>query len=522
MSGDLLERALFSFGRAVHSSFTTAVAEGKARLDFRRPENREFWLAGWRYITNLGQRGTWRTAYEWAKLLLSLDPENDPLCIALVLDQMALRAGQATHLLKLIECSFFSRRWLARANIAISNSLAEYKNKEHSRSEHQLKRAISTYPWIFVRLFQELNIERIPKSIWGKSPRSRREKFDCEFYVHGSKDLWNTPETIAFLIETAESASTSILPPEDERPITRDEARHVLLTGSPLLIGLLPEEFTQMSTTSSDPLPPPDNRESYRIVPRLEGHEDDFEDFDDLDDLPDLPNLQPRAGEIGPEEQGSQLLSLQAFISRLVPWHTNGETGPSQLEDPHQESPDTVATSSDAPPEELTERGTRLMAVLRRSISRHTWIDPARFEQMLMGVDVEPGSPIRSDVEFILPNGAVLGSNDGPSGSLAEQTPEQHPAVYDDERNQRWLAGQGMIKLRDFVAEHGADQAAWTPAEVARDGRVILEEYARNALSLAQQRTRKFILDYVLRQGTSVEVQDMVLKEIERLKEGGQ
>ncbi|KAK0885358.1 hypothetical protein LTR87_000992 [Friedmanniomyces endolithicus] len=44
-SGDLLERALFSFGRAVHSTFAKNLGEGKARLDFRRPENREFWLA---------------------------------------------------------------------------------------------------------------------------------------------------------------------------------------------------------------------------------------------------------------------------------------------------------------------------------------------------------------------------------------------------------------------------------------------------------------------------------------------
>lgn len=43
-SGDLLERALFSFGRAVHSTFAANLSQGKARLDFRRPENREFGL----------------------------------------------------------------------------------------------------------------------------------------------------------------------------------------------------------------------------------------------------------------------------------------------------------------------------------------------------------------------------------------------------------------------------------------------------------------------------------------------
>lgn len=525
MSGDLLERALFSFGRSVHSSFTTALAEGKARLDFRRFENREFWLAGWRYVTNLGQRGTWRTAYEWAKLLLSLDPENDPLCISLVLDQMALRAGQATHLLKLIDSSFFAKRWRSHVNVDISTSLAEYKNKEQARSKYQLMRAVSTYPWIFARLFQELNIDPIPKSIWGKQPRSKREKFDCEIYVHGSKDLWNTPEIIAFLVEAAESASDFTLPPKDERPITLDEARHVLVNGSPSLIGLLPEEFTQMSTSSTDPLPPPDNRESYSINP---SYRDPFDDFDDLDDFPDLPNLQIReAAEIGAEEEDSRELSLHSFISRLVPWLAPGEAGASRPENPQQDQVDAVESASGVHQEELTARGVRLMDVLRRSMGRHRRLDP-RFEQMLMGAGVEPTSPSQSDQELVISNDAdntestnrqtsPPATTDTTSDSLAEQIPERQPVVYDDERNQRWLAGQGMLRLRDFVAAHGADQAAWSPAEVASEGRLILEEYAQNALLLAQ-RTRNFILDYVLRQGTSVEVQELVMKEVERLR----
>ena len=60
-SGDLLERALFSLGRAVHSTFAKNLSEGKARLDFNRPENREFWLASWKYMQNLSMRATSRS-----------------------------------------------------------------------------------------------------------------------------------------------------------------------------------------------------------------------------------------------------------------------------------------------------------------------------------------------------------------------------------------------------------------------------------------------------------------------------
>ena len=62
---DLLERALFSLGRSLHSSFQQKLAGGAARLSFRRPENREFFLCVWRYIKNLSQSGTWRTAEEF-------------------------------------------------------------------------------------------------------------------------------------------------------------------------------------------------------------------------------------------------------------------------------------------------------------------------------------------------------------------------------------------------------------------------------------------------------------------------
>ena len=153
VSGDLLERALFSFGRSVHSSFANALAEGKARLDFRRPENREFWLAGWRYIGNLGQRGTWRTAYEWGKLLLAMDPQIDPYCVKMVVDQLAIRGGQAEHLLKLSSLAH-DKTWNNLLNIQISFGLAKFKLKESDESRASLRIAVRNFPWVFTRLFK--------------------------------------------------------------------------------------------------------------------------------------------------------------------------------------------------------------------------------------------------------------------------------------------------------------------------------------------------------------------------------
>ena len=64
LSAELCERALFTLGRVTLSSFRKKLEQGKARVDFRRPENRQFWLAGYHYLKTLIMKGTYRTALE--------------------------------------------------------------------------------------------------------------------------------------------------------------------------------------------------------------------------------------------------------------------------------------------------------------------------------------------------------------------------------------------------------------------------------------------------------------------------
>ncbi|KAF2759470.1 DUF654-domain-containing protein [Pseudovirgaria hyperparasitica] len=264
-SGDLLERALFSFGKAVHSTFPMNLAQGKARLDFKRPENREFWLAGWRYIAILGQKATWRTAFEWALLLLSLDPLGDPYCVSLVIDQLAIRSRQPQRLIDLWDSEYLSSKWHRLANISMSVGLAYVQVKEPALGRTVLKKAIEQYPWVAMRLFQELDLQPIPGSIWGKQVRSEVENIFTELYVKKSKDIWNTPEATTILMEVASSAQPN--PSPDMSIYTGfdelDYTRHIMLTDDQSLIGLLDRRLTSSLTSVSDPLPPRDNISSY-------------------------------------------------------------------------------------------------------------------------------------------------------------------------------------------------------------------------------------------------------------------
>ena len=520
VSGDLLERALFSFGRSVHSAFTNALSEGKARLDFRRPENREFWLAAWRYTNNLGQKGTWRTAYEWAKLILSFDPEGDPYCAGLVIDQLALRGGQFEHFLQLSQCPFFKDDlWTSRINIPISSALAEYKLQRAQKCRQSLTDCIKAYPWMFARLFQALNIDHIPKSIWGKTPNSDRAKFECESYVHNAKDLWNTPETVSFLVEVAESIDVpGKESPSTESEVTLEEARHVLLSGIPALIQLIPRSFTTMSSSSSDPLPPADNLPSYNPAPPTEHaneYASPFETADGLDTPPNEGTPNPRSPQDHEHDlaQAQQLEGAAGFFRRLMPWIAGNAPVPDPAQVQHDlENEQREAAEQGVPPELTAERGARIMDVLERYIGRGEPSDrndrPADSNQ-----EENPPLPHAARVED------VSDHDDDPSPSSSAQPstqPNVPPEPYDDDRNQRWLAGQGLLRLKTFTTQHGTDENAW-PSDSNTD-QIIVTEYARRMLQLKQARSRTFLMDFTLRQGAGGEVRELVEREIERVR----
>ncbi|KAJ4306766.1 hypothetical protein N0V88_000133 [Collariella sp. IMI 366227] len=94
LAADLIERALFTFGRVSLSEFRKKLEKGQARLSFARPENRQFYLAGWNLIQKLVLKGTYRTALEWAKLFLSID-HSDPYAMLNWIHVLAIRAREA-------------------------------------------------------------------------------------------------------------------------------------------------------------------------------------------------------------------------------------------------------------------------------------------------------------------------------------------------------------------------------------------------------------------------------------------
>lgn len=96
-AAELVERALFAFEKSFHPTFN--IANGSSRLDFRRVESRPFFTAIFRQMNFVSRKGCWKTAFEYCKLLYSLDPLRDPLGAMLSIDLFAIKAGELQWLI---------------------------------------------------------------------------------------------------------------------------------------------------------------------------------------------------------------------------------------------------------------------------------------------------------------------------------------------------------------------------------------------------------------------------------------
>ncbi|KAK3836022.1 MAG: transcriptional repressor TCF25-domain-containing protein [Linnemannia elongata] len=149
LAGEFIEQALFAFEKSFHSLFN--IASGGVRLSFQEVENRSFFLALHRHIQFLGRRGCWRTAFEFNKLLLSLDPKHDELGSLLSIDFFALKAQEYVYLQKLYERLQEEHGLSQLPNFAYSMALAQFhletaQGKGHDESSRLLQRAILLFP----------------------------------------------------------------------------------------------------------------------------------------------------------------------------------------------------------------------------------------------------------------------------------------------------------------------------------------------------------------------------------------
>jgi hypothetical protein len=199
--------------------------------------------------------------------MLAMAPEQDPYCIRLMFDQLALRGRDPQAVVDLVETDHLQRLWKVPPNLAFSVALAHDRLKQPQKARSTLRNAIKEYPWLAARLCKELDISPIPKPVWGKEPNGDYQELLCQLYVPKAKDLWNTTEATSLLVEVCYTFEEELGAGEDPYWLAQipeiDVARHVILSDDRNLIALLDTQIKAKYTSVSDPLPPEDTMESY-------------------------------------------------------------------------------------------------------------------------------------------------------------------------------------------------------------------------------------------------------------------
>ncbi|KAJ7039442.1 transcriptional repressor TCF25-domain-containing protein [Mycena alexandri] len=289
---EYVDRALFAYERAFFGSYN--LTTGLNRLDFDHIENRPFFLAVHRQTTDLQRRGCVRTAFEFARLLLSLDPSNDPHGALLHLDFLAVKTGMEQWLLDMFDL-YATRRSGPRTKDARADpSLlpgwsyaralalrATGKAKDPAAGTAALIEAIRAFPSIVPLLADKLDVS-LPNTIRGHRdfkietdgnnlrPPEAALHLLSHLYAQRSFPLWKEESSWFASTVTTEFSS---LPASLPAPVRRQDFltlyanlnlrfsiyRHVMVleTSFRRLFSYIPKEVLAVKALQCDPLPPP-------------------------------------------------------------------------------------------------------------------------------------------------------------------------------------------------------------------------------------------------------------------------
>lgn len=292
MARDLIERALYSFECAFHPLFS--LTSGLSRLDYLRPENRAFYLALYKHMMFLEKRGCPRTALEYCKLILSLDPDTDPLCMLLLIDFLMLRSREYQSLIQLYQDWEEHKNLSQLPNFAFSVALchfhlsqqedvdkSEADNFRH-KADQLLQDALIMFPGILMPLLDLCTVQPdstvtshaffAPRSLIGQ-PQALAEL--TALYVGRTFNLWREAavmlwletnvQTVLHRVDVKDPLVEDYQNKRKQRYLSapRNIHRHVLLSEIKEATSSLPLEVTTQPVMGFDPLPPLDSIITY-------------------------------------------------------------------------------------------------------------------------------------------------------------------------------------------------------------------------------------------------------------------
>lgn len=96
---------------------------------------------------------------EFCKLLLSLDPEGDPLAVVLAIDFYALRAKEYEWFVEFCNLWESSRNLTQLPNIAYSLAFAHFRLGNKDDADMLLQNALVMFPGVLIPLLEKCSIQ---------------------------------------------------------------------------------------------------------------------------------------------------------------------------------------------------------------------------------------------------------------------------------------------------------------------------------------------------------------------------
>lgn len=204
MAVEFTERALYSLECAFHPLFNVATA--RCRLDYRKQINRALFITIFKHLIFVGGRACYRTSLEFCKLLLALDPLQDPLAVVLFIDFYALRAREYEWFVDFCNLWDSTRNLTQLPNIAYSLALSHFCLGSHKTANELLQNALIMFPGVLIPLLEKCSVQtdsKVTAHYFFNSKAKNTTTLALEklqnLYIVRSYHLWKEADVLPWL-----------------------------------------------------------------------------------------------------------------------------------------------------------------------------------------------------------------------------------------------------------------------------------------------------------------------------------
>lgn len=299
----LIEKGLFTFDRSFHKNFHELLQLGdlgKIRVPYESFMSRQFYLCIFRNIIALGERSTYFTAFSYCKLLLSLNPTEDPLGVRYFIDHYAIMSEEYDFLIKFSKSTLSTTyiRWLT-PGIAFSTVLACLKLNKLEEAQEALKIAFNYHPYAALKLFELIGLSKEPAPINETDlPQNAEIRTATETYLVRAQALWTDSKAREFfhdkllqlmkeqqpresnanssVVEKIRSVfgffGTTSTNEQEDNSLPFNLIRFAILSGENKILAKIPQTiFNLGEVLEYDILPPESNLQDYNVHQGISG-----------------------------------------------------------------------------------------------------------------------------------------------------------------------------------------------------------------------------------------------------------